>query len=101
MSIPAKESAMRERPRVLVYVPYYLPGYRAGGPVRSVSAMISQLSAEFEFYVVTSDRDLGDRQAYQGVSSGKWVEVGAAKVFYARRGRISWPELKRIVRSVE
>src|SRR5271165_7102295 len=49
-----------ERKRVLVCSARYLPGYKSGGPIRSVANMISHLSPYFDFYVLTNDRDATD-----------------------------------------
>ena len=46
--------------RVLVTIGSYLPGYKAGGPIRSVANLIDALGDDFEFRVVTSDKDLGE-----------------------------------------
>ena len=45
------------RPQILCFVDYYLPGYKAGGPLRTIINMVSQLGGEFEFLIVTRDRD--------------------------------------------
>lgn len=70
------------RPIVLVFVRYYLPGFKAGGPVRSIDNLVGQLGDEFDFHVVTSDRDLGDTAAYPGVTSDARAKVGKATVTY-------------------
>ena len=71
-----------QRPRVLVCVPRYLPGFKSGGPIRSVSNMVANLSPHFEFHVVTRDRDAMDKRSYPGVCPGKWYQVGGAQVLY-------------------
>lgn len=70
------------RPRVLVLVERYLPGFKAGGPLRSVSNLVEQLGDEFDFYVVTRDRDAGDQRPYPGVTLGAWNSNGKARVAY-------------------
>lgn len=75
-------SDARSRPTILTLVPYYLPGYRAGGPIRSVSALVQRLSDEFAFRIVTGDRDAGDSNAYGDVEVRAWNGVGAAQVYY-------------------
>lgn len=70
------------RPVILAFAHYYLPGYKAGGPVRSIGNLVAQLGDEFEFHVVTSDRDLGDAVPYSNVESDVWVKVGKARVMY-------------------
>lgn len=71
------------KPRILVLAEYYLPGYRAGGPVRSVSNLVEQLADDFDWLVITRDRDFGDTTPYSDVAIDRWIPVGYARVFYA------------------
>ena len=73
---------MSDRIRILVLSSGYLPGYKAGGPIRSVSGMIDSFGDEFEFRVITRDRDLGEKKPYSGITPGTWLPVGKAKVMY-------------------
>lgn len=75
-------SDARSRPTTLTIVPYYLPGYRAGGPIRSVSTLVQRLSDEFAFRIVTGDRDAGDGNQYEDIEVGAWNGVGNAQVYY-------------------
>ena len=69
--------------RILCVTDWYLPAYKAGGPVRSVSNLISTLAgAEFEFYVLTRDRDLGESSPYADVPLEAWTTRGQARVLY-------------------
>jgi glycosyltransferase involved in cell wall biosynthesis len=68
--------------RILILVPYYLPGHKAGGPIRSISNLVYYLKDEFDFYIITQDRDLGDTNSYQDIRVNDWNEVKGAKVFY-------------------
>ena len=74
------------RPTVLILVGYYLPGYKSGGPVRSISNFVEKLGDEFDFKIITSDRDFGDREPYNGIQPERWISVGKAKVLYVRNG---------------
>lgn len=71
------------KPVVLIFTKFYLPGYRGGGPIRSISNMVERLSGDYSFYIIASDRDLHDEKAYDSVTVDSWNEVGGAKVFYA------------------
>ncbi len=71
------------RPRILVFADYYLPGFKAGGPIASLSNIVKLLGDEFEFFVLTRDRDAGDRQPYDETARGEWVQVGKASVLYS------------------
>ncbi|MEP7343728.1 MAG: glycosyltransferase [Gemmatimonadaceae bacterium] len=75
-----------KRPVVLFMVGRYIPGFRAGGPVRSAKNLVEALGAEFDFRVVAFDRDLGQSTPYPGLG-GSWTRVGPADVLYvAPRG---------------
>jgi glycosyltransferase involved in cell wall biosynthesis len=82
--------------RVLIVADHYLPSYKAGGPVRSISNIVEFLGDEFEFRIVTSDRDLGDEKPFDNIASGEWEQVGKARVLYLspEQTRLtSWNEL--------
>lgn len=70
------------RPRVLCFASYFLPGFQAGGPVRSLLRTCEWLQADFDFRVVTRDRDLGATTSYPDCPPGQWHERGAARVWY-------------------
>lgn len=76
-------SAITAKPVIMVLTQFYLPGYKGGGPIRSIANMIERLSGDFEFHIFTSDRDLHDQQPYPDVKVDSWNAVGKAKVFYA------------------
>src|SRR2546430_2541269 len=80
--------------RVLTLTEHYLPGFRGGGPIRSLANTIEALGDEFEFVVLTRDRDLGQEQPYPALS-GSRIRVGKAEVRYLapqelRPHRIWW-----------
>lgn len=72
------------RPRVLVVADYYLPGFRAGGPVRAISNTIHRLGADADFSVVTRDHD-ADGSRYPDVDTEAWTGGAAGRVRYAPR----------------
>ena len=69
-------------PTILTFVRYYLPGYKSGGPVQSIAALVEHLGDEFDFRIVTSDRDEGDCMPYSGIDYRQWQLVGKAHVRY-------------------
>lgn len=76
--------AVTVRPRVLVFVAYYLPGGKAGGSARSLTGLVEALRGKFEFRVVTSDRDLGESAQYPEIRWSAWYKLGNAWVVYLR-----------------
>lgn len=72
----------RTRTKILVLVTHYLPGYKAGGPIRTISNLVDHLGDEFDFRILTSDRDATDIKPYPSIEVGTWQSVGKAQVCY-------------------
>ena len=86
------------RPVILAFARYYLPGYKAGGPIRSIGNLVAQLGDEFDFHVVASDRDLGDAAPYANVTMDVWSPVEKATVMYLSRDQQGFRGLARLLR---
>lgn len=85
------------KPTVLVIVHHYLPGTKSGGPVRTISNLVEQLGDDFDFRILTTDRDHRDSVPYSGIESGVWYSVGKAHVRYLSRSEQKLWNLRRIV----
>lgn len=71
---------------VLAFTTYFLPGYKGGGPIKTVRNLFDQIGTHVSFKLITSDRDLGDISPYESVKCGAWNSVDHASVFYAKQG---------------
>jgi len=89
------------KPIILTFVAYYLPGYKSGGPVRTIANMVDQFGHEFDFRIVTADRDSFDKRPYPNVVIDCWNTVGKAKVFYVSRAKRSLWHLARLICNIE
>ncbi len=89
----------KTRPRILVFADYYSPAYKAGGPVRTISNMVDQLSDRFQFMIITRDRDLGDKKPFPGILIRSWAAVGSALVYYVPPNRLHLPRVAAIMRA--
>ena len=85
---------------VLVLVKYYLPGYKSGGPLRTVANIVDHLGDEFTFIVLTWDRDSGDPQPYPGIRSGDRRRVGKADVIYVAPAALTARRMSQIIGSI-
>lgn len=72
----------REKRIILTFVRHYLPGFQAGGPIRTIASMVERLGDDFDFRIVTMDRDIGGVDPYPGVETDSWVPCGNAVVSY-------------------
>lgn len=58
--------------RILICIDWYEPGFKAGGPIRSVANIVNALQDDFEFYILTSAYDLGETEPYADVPLNEW-----------------------------
>ncbi|MBD9663186.1 glycosyltransferase [Variovorax sp. VRV01] len=75
---------------------FYLPGFKGGGPIRTIANIVDHLGEEVDFSVITGDRDLGDLTPYSDVLVNDWNKVGSARVFYLPAGLASIWSLIRL-----
>ena len=69
--------------RVLSVADFFLPGFKAGGPVRTLLNMSRILHGAVAFGFLTRDHDLGDGRPYEGIHVGRWEEYPHGQVYYA------------------
>jgi glycosyltransferase involved in cell wall biosynthesis len=87
--------------KILVATGYYLPGFKGGGPIRSLSNLVDRLGDEFAFQVVTRDRDSGDTLPYRGSDERSGCIVGKARVFYLAPPARSFSNLRTMLRMLD
>src|SRR5262249_17711641 len=61
--------------------------------------MVQHLGGDFEFWVVTRDRDLGDSAPYAEVARSQWTEHRGARVYSATPSELTPWGIRRIARS--
>lgn len=59
--------------KLLILTDWYLPAYKAGGPVRSIENLARLLKDDFQIFILTGDRDLGDRHPFEGITPDTWI----------------------------
>lgn len=87
------------KPRVLAFIDWYAPGYKAGGPVRSMMNLVEHLRGRIDFHIVTRNTDYTEDTPYPGIVPDRWTVLsGGEKVWYASAagmGRRAWKQILR------
>lgn len=76
---------MHKRKKILIVSRYFKPGFRAGGPIKSVYNIIESLKGDFEIKVLTSIYDKGSTIPYESVQNKSWHKYGPIDVFYSSK----------------
>lgn len=85
------------RLRVLVVADYFLPGFMAGGPVRTIDNLARLLSGQVELAVLTRDRDVHDDAPYAGLPTDRWTERAGVAVHYTSPRETGIRGLRRVL----
>lgn len=83
---------------ILIITGRYLPGYKDGGPVRTIKNLTDMLGDKYHFTIVCADRDHGDDKAYDGIEVGadKINIVGKAEVVYIDNGQFTFSDIESL-----
>ncbi len=68
--------------KILIIAGRYLPGFRDGGPVRSILNLTEWMGYEADIRIMCLDRDHGDTKRYPDIRINEYNSVGKAKVWY-------------------
>ena len=85
-----------EKKKILIITGRYLPGYKDGGPVRTLKNLTDYLGEEYNFRILTCDRDHGDQVPYPNIVVNGWNQVGKAKVCYVPPGGFSTSIIRKL-----
>ncbi len=77
-----------------MFCDYFLPSQKAGGPAKSVQAIVEALNPRACSLIVTRDRDRGDSVPYSGILPDRLRRGYGARIFYASPG---WRRTPRTV----
>jgi glycosyltransferase involved in cell wall biosynthesis len=71
--------------RILITSDFYLPDYKSGGPVKSVSGLCNSLQYFFEITVMTRNHGFGLNEPYQNIVADKKIMLDNYNVIYLSR----------------
>lgn len=84
---------MIEKKKILIFAPTYLPGIKGGGPIKSIKNIVENLNEEYNFCIITSDRDVGDSKSYENIETNKLIKHKNSNIIYIAP---SWHSIKII-----
>lgn len=76
---------MEDKQRVLIFIDWYAPGYKAGGPTTSNVNIVEHLKGKFDFYIITSNTDYHEVIPYPNIVSDKWIIRDNVHLYYFSR----------------
>ncbi|MBD3638826.1 MAG: glycosyltransferase family 4 protein [Crocinitomicaceae bacterium] len=81
--------------RILICIDWFEPGFKAGGPIRSVVNIVNALKEHYEFYILTSAYDLGDEEPYPDVIINEWFDQDGLFLKYLDNKKLHYSSIRR------
>ncbi len=101
MHINNKNKHLQNKKKILIYIDWFVPAFKAGGPVRSVENIVNRFADKFDFLIITSDRDLGDLKAFENIETNKIIERNGFKITYLSPEKQNYNYLKNLIKTRE
>ena len=90
---------MRELPLILIFIDWYVPAYKAGGPIRSVDNLVKKFNNQFRFAIITSDTDYLSDHPLPEVVADRWVDYDKnIKVIYLSKSNITANRIGKLIK---
>ncbi len=86
--------------RIMILIDWYLPGTKAGGPVRSVYSLVQLLKSHYKFYIITSSYDLGAVHPYPDIQTDQLLEKEGVAYYYSSERKISAKQILQLISRV-
>jgi glycosyltransferase involved in cell wall biosynthesis len=83
--------------KILTFIDWFLPGYKAGGPIRSMANIVETFQDEYEYYIITRNTDLAEVHPYEDVQPDTWLKVHSANVYYMSSGEYSIKKIRKLM----
>lgn len=83
--------------KTLIFLDYFSPAFKAGGPVRIFESVARNADRGQEVSIITQDRDLGDIEAFNTVPIDQWTHFEHARVLYSSADHRSFTSLRKLV----
>jgi len=91
-----------ERKKILIFIDWFYPGYKAGGPIQSCINLVRLINQDYDIYILTTDTDHGEKSPYPGLKCNCWQysQQFNAKIYYASKKSIGRQQIKEQIAAV-
>ena len=86
--------------KLLIFIDWYKPGYKAGGPIRSVSNMVDVFNKDFEISIVTRDTDYMETTPYSNIKPDEWNKLDGVSIFYLSKENTKRTTLNQLIDNI-
>ena len=81
--------------KLMICSDYYRPGYKGGGPIKSVENLVESLGENFSITILTSNRDLGSKRQFEESEMQITKDLTKSKIYYLKNNFLFIKEIIR------
>ncbi len=92
-----------QKKKILIFSDWFYPGYKAGGPIKSLFNLSIALQYQYDVYVFTSDSDITENKSYSKIDTNSWIKPfvnSEIKVFYCSKSNLNSKSINNILNEV-
>jgi len=90
---------MYEKKKIIVFIDWFLPAYKAGGPIQSISNLVNNLKNEMDIWIVTSNEDLGERLELDKKLLNLWQHKDGFHIIYLDKKHRNLKNFRKLLKS--
>ena len=75
--------------KIIIFTDWFLPGYKAGGPIQSISNFVNHFGSVFDISILTSNKDLGSVEPYDNIESNVWIMRSNYRIQYIDKHQLN------------
>jgi len=89
--------------KIFIFIPWFYPAYKAGGPIQSITNLILALQDKYSFSVITSAYDLQSKHLLPNINPDKWNSIHlpgstpAIPVWYSTSAGQNYKAFKQLI----
>jgi glycosyltransferase involved in cell wall biosynthesis len=89
---------VNKKKHILLFIDWYFPAYKAGGPVQSCLNLVNRLSDTYHFSVITGDTEYTESQRMPGIEVNVWTKNAKGhRVMYVSADRRNAAFFKKVI----
>lgn len=80
---------INRKQKIVILIDWYLPGTKAGGPVRSIYSLVNLIKDHFDLCIITSNCDLGSDESYKNILSNRLFSGDGVHYYYFSKDQLT------------
>ena len=90
---------MYKKKKVVIFIDWFVPAFKAGGPIQSISNLVNQLKNEIDIWIVTSNEDLGESLDLDNELLNVWLYKNEFHVIYLDKNNRNLNKYRELLNS--